>query len=256
MIHLAKSIEQSWRHTVEQAASASDTITEIERIHADIRLDCEMGDMALDMLERVMAGEFGNDDPWSIDAAGCYQKELDGVVLVYNPQTHQLMIETQLTESLSTEATASAEACGFTIGEVAVEAISQYYEDGWGGRTKDVALLEAQKKAEEQLSQAIDALHKQQNPDAFHKANVQASQNAQQLANEKLEALKINARIALRNRLQVILASAEERVNHVINRAVGEAYRQTLRKIVLDSGGKVLMDEKTGSIINMELVLN
>ncbi len=42
---------------------------------------------------------------------------------------------------------------------------------------------------------------------------------------------------------------------HVMNRAVGEAYRQTLHRLVRENGGRVLTDEKTGSVINMEMEL-
>ncbi|ETR65308.1 MAG: response regulator receiver domain/DnaJ domain- containing protein [Candidatus Magnetoglobus multicellularis str. Araruama] len=255
MIHLAKSIEQAWRQTVEQSASASDEISETGRINAEIRLDAEMGDAALEMLERVMAGDFGYEDPWERDSSGCYIKNVGDVIVTYNPLTHRLNVETQLTESLTAEATATAEACGFTIGNVAVEALGQYYDDGWGGRTKEAALSEAQKKAEEKLSQAIEELNRQQNPETFLNAENKASKTAREKAELELEKMKENARIAMRERIMFILANSEENVNHMINRAVGEAYRQTLRKVVLDSGGRVITDDNTGSIINMELEL-
>ena len=255
-IHLSKSIEQSWRQSIEQAVSVSDEITELGTINADIRLDIEMGDAALEMLESVMAGEFNYEDPWETDSSGCFIKNLGDVMVIYDPGTHCLNVQAQLTEALSAEAIATAEVCGFTVGEVAVEAIGQYYDDGWGGRTQDVALEKAHEKAEKELELAIEALHRQQNPEQFEQAETDASDTARKNAEIKLEEMKENARIALRERLKTILYGAEQRVHHIVNRAVGEAYRQTLRKVVLESGGKVLIDEKTGSIINMELELN
>jgi len=255
MIHLARSIEESWRRTVEQAATASGEVAELARINAEVRLDEEMGEVALQMLERVLAGEFEGFEPWQRDSLGQYHRELEGVTLIYNSQNHQLMIESQLTELVTAEASATEEVGGFTVGAVAVEAVGRYYHDGWGGRTKERALEEAQRQAEERLNEAIESLHEQQHADEIAEAEAQAQREAEERAAQELERLQAEAREALRERLQIILAQAEERVYHVMNRAVGEAYRQTLHQLVRESGGKVLMDEQTGSVINMELEL-
>jgi Skp family chaperone for outer membrane proteins len=177
------------------------------------------------------------------------------VTLLYHPDTHQLTVETRLAELVTAEAQGAAEASGVTAGEVAVEAVGKYYEDGWGGRTEERALEEAQAEAEEKLAQAVDALHREQNREVIEAAEAEARAEAEVRARETLAEKQAEVRAALRGQLQATLARAEERVYHTVNRAVGEAYRQTLRQLVLESGGRVLMDEQTGSVINMELEL-
>ena len=255
IIHLARCIEEAWRQTIERTANVSGEVTELARINADIRLDEEMGDLALQMLERVLAGEFEGFEPWTRDSLGHFRRELDLVTLVYNPDTHQLSVEAQLTEQVSAQVRATAEAAGFTAGEVAIEAIGNYYEDGWGGRTKERATAEAKEKAEKQLKEAIDELHRSQNIEEFREAENQAQAEADSRAQEELAALQNKAREALREQLQINLAQAEEQVYHTMNRVVGEAYRQTLLQLVMESGGHVIRDERTGSVINMELEL-
>jgi hypothetical protein len=255
MIHLARSIEQAWRRTVEGSAVASGDVSELGRLTANVQLDAEMGGMALQMLERVLCGEFEGFDPWQRAGPGEYRRELEGVTMVYHADTHQLTIESQLTELVTAEARGAAEASGFTVGEVAVDAVGRYYSDGWGGRTRERALDDAQKLAEKRVADAIENLHRQQNAEQLAAAEEQAQAEAEALAAQELEQLQAQTRDALRERLQIILAQAEERVYHVMNRAVGEAYRQTLRQLVLDNGGRILMDEQTGSVINMELEL-
>jgi len=255
MIHLARSIEEAWRRCVEQTATATGTVRELARITAHIALDAEMGDLALSMLERVLAGEVEGFTAWTRDSLGHYRRDLDTVTLIYNPDTHQLAVEARLTELVSTAARAAAEASGFTVGEVAAEAIGCYYDDGWGGRTEANATTEATTEAEAKLAAALEALHREQNAAAFTQAEAEAQAQAEAAAAEALAATQAEVRTALRTRLQLTLANAQEQVRDLMNRAVGEAYRQALLQLVLDNGGRVLMDETTGAVMNLELEL-
>jgi hypothetical protein len=207
------------------------------------------------MLERVLAGEFEGFEAWQRDATGRFHRDLGEVTMIYDPASHQLNIEAQLTEMVTAEARAAAEASGMTVGQVAVEAMGHYYDDGWGGRTRQHALEEAQQAAERALREAAARLGREQHGAELAEASERARAEAQRQAEEELARRQEALRAALREQLQVIMARAEERVYHVMNRAVGEAYRQTLMQLVRDNGGRILADEQTGSVINLELEL-
>jgi hypothetical protein len=266
MIHLTRSIQEAWRQTVLGAATVSEEVTELASLNAEVRLDEEMGDMALQMLERVLAGEFEGFDPWERDSLGQYRRELDEVMLIYNPDNHQLTAEAQLTQLVTAEAQGTAEASGVRVQDVTIEAVGRYYDDGWGGRTKEVALKEAEKKAEVRMTKTIEELERRQRQKeltdtdgrpalSLADAEDQAQSQAEASARQELSRLQGEVSDALRERVQIVLAQAEAQVYYVMNRAIGEAYRQSLRQLVLDSGGRVLRDEQTGSVINMELEL-
>lgn len=255
MIHLDRCIEEAWRQTVEQAATVTGEVAELARLGAQVPLDEEMGDAALLMLERVLRGEFEGFDAWERDDSGRYRRDLGEVMMTYDPATHQLGIEAQLTESVTAEARAAAEASGITIGQVAVEAMGHYYDDGWGGSTRQHALEAAQRDAEQRMREAIESLGREQHRAELEEARQRASAEAERLALEELARRQEALRAALREQLQVIMARAQQRVYHVMNRAVGEAYRRTLIQLVLDNGGRILADEQTGSVINLELEL-
>jgi len=59
----------------------------------------------------------------------------------------------------------------------------------------------------------------------------------------------------LRERLQNTLQQADNRLQQTVNRLVGEAYRRSLIEIVRQNGGRVLADDHSGSVINLELEL-
>jgi FtsH ternary system domain X2 len=255
MIHLNRCIEEAWQQTVEESQTVSEDVTELARITTHISLDQEMGDAALTMLERVLSGEFKEYEAWERTEQGQFRRDLGDLTLIYDPSSHQLSVEAQFTETVTAEARAAVEASGMTVGEVAVEAVGNYYDDGWGRRTKDVALAEAQQNAEHKLGAAIKELHATQHSSELAAAREEAQAKATALAKDELITRQEATRDALRTRLQVTLAQAQDRVAHVMNRAVGEAYRQTLIRMVLENGGRVLTDEQTGSVINMELEL-
>lgn len=253
-INVNRSINGAWRDTIQQCARGTDEVTEVARIATEIRLDDDLAGPALAMLERVLAGEFEGFEAWE-PGNGELRLALDEVTLVYDTEHHTLNIETALTESISAEAMADAEVSGVAVGEVAVEAIGRYYDDGWGGRTHERAMQEAQADSEKKIAEAIEGLRREQNRETFEQAEQQARQEAETRLRIRMDELREEARAAIRERLQLTLAQAQERVHQLISRAIGEAYRQTLLQLVRENGGRVVTDEQTGSIINMELEL-
>ena len=255
MVHLTETIEAAWRETVTRNAQATGQVQELARLTADIPLDAEMGDLALAMMERLMRGEYEGYDAWEEDAEGNFRRQLDQVTLVYTPGSHQLVIESRLTELITAEAEAAADAAGFTVGEVAVEAVGRYYEDGWGGRTEERARREAQTEADRRLAEARDALHREQHAGELAAAAAQAEAEAATRAAAALDAARAETRAALRQQLQVVMAEAQEQVYLTMNRLVGEAYRLSLIEMALQNGGRVVSDERNGAVINLELEL-
>ncbi len=253
MIHLNETIEQAWRTTVQEVATREGEVQELARLAADIPLGAEMGDRPLEHFERLLRGEVEGYQPWQRDEAGDYRRELGDVTLVYQPGSHQLMVEARLSERISAGARASAEASGFTVGEVAVEAVGRYYDDGWGGYTEERARQLAEAAADERLSEAIEALHREQNAAQLAQAEAEARAAAEEQAEALLSTRRAEVRAALRQRLQATLHEAREQVSHTMNRLVGEAYRQTLIQLVHENGGQIISDERSGSVINLEL---
>lgn len=253
MVHLTQSIEESWRRSVEQTAEFQENICETGRLQADIQLDKEMGQQALVMLERVLSGEFDSVPAWDQDDDGNYVRNLDNAVVRYLPKSHALQIEAQLINDVSAIASGTQEVCGFTVGEVAAEAVTSYYDDGWGGRTKEKAEKEAAQEAARRLDAAMDALHKEQNPEAFAEAEQKARQSAEKKASIQLEKCIAEAREAMRVRIQHILHDAISTARYEMNIVIGEAYRQTFLALALQNNGRVISDIKTGRVIEMEL---
>lgn len=255
VIELTRKVEEAWRESVTETAAADTLLRERGRLTTRLALGEEMGEAALETLARVLAGEFPDYPAWEREPDGRFRREMEPVVLYFDPATAEMTVEARLTESLSAEAHAVAEACGFTAGEVAVEGVGRYYDDGWGGRTRDGAEAEALAHAERQMDAAVRDLHRRTHAEELAAARERARNQAEAEAGAELARLAEEARETLRGRLDLILARSRERAFHVMNRAVGEAYRQTLRRLA-EENGRVVSDQRSGSVIQMELVLD
>ncbi len=255
MIHVARAIEEAWQTTVREAVTAEGEVTELTRLRAQIPLAEEMGDRALEMLEQLVRGDFEDYEGWDQTDDGRYCRDLGAVTLILEPGTGQLEVEASLTEQLTAEAQATAEVSGFTVGQVAVEAVGHYYDDGWGGRTEERARRDAEAAAERQLAEATEALHRREHAEELARAEASARAVAAEQAEVELERLHAQTRQALRQRLQVVLADAEDRIHHTLNRLVGEAYRRTIIRMVHENGGTIITDQQTGSVMNLEVEL-
>ncbi len=253
MIHVARSIEEAWRKTIKESAAAGEEVNQLASITAAVELDREMGEAALEMLERVLAGDFPDHEAWSRNTDGDFVKDLGDITLCYQSRSRQLTMTAQLSRMASAKAEAATEVCGVTIGEIAFDAIGHYYEDGWKNRTEEKALDEARLQADIRLARALYELHEEQQQDKISSEREGLQQKAQDQALEKLEESKEEVRTALRQHLQTQLASRRQEAFYTINRAVGEAYRQTLCKLVLDNGGRIISDRQSGSVIDLEL---
>ena len=253
MIHVAQSIEEAWRKTIIECATAEGEVKQIASISAEIELDREMGDAALEMLERVLAGDFPDHAAWARNEDGDFVKVLEDITLCYQPRTRQLTMTADLSRMVSAEAEAATEICGVTSGEIAFEAIGHYYEDGWKERTEERALKEAQEQVEIRLARALNKLHEEQQQLKTAAPREELQQDAQTQALIKLEEDKREVRTALRQQLQSELSRRRQEAFYTFNQAVGEAYRQTLCKLVLDNGGRIISDRQSGSVIDLEL---
>lgn len=254
MIHVNKTIEEAWRQTLTEEATVNGLLTQEAEISCEIKLAEEMGGAALTMLEQVLAGEFAEFAAWSQDSAGNFYRELDDITLVYEPEKQQFVMRVRLEEMISAKSQAAAEICQVTTGTIAFTAIGYYYDDGWKGRTEKSALQEATEQAEIRFEYALAELKKEQHESvASAKLRVVLKDEALVTAEQRLEEKRETMRLELRHQLQAKLALQQKNAFYEINRAVGETYRQTLCRLVLENGGRIISDRQSGSVIDLEL---
>lgn len=247
-VALTESVNERWRREIEETARLESVVNEQLRLSINIPMSAQLGTLPLQMVERILRGDTGM-TPWQQGEDGNLRRQVGDVTLVYTLGSAEFIVEANLSDMVSAEARATMEAEGVTIGEVAVEAVGTYYDDGWGGRNEAHGREIARANAERQVQERIEALHRAQNPEVY--AELQAQAEAQ--AEEELARLREEARAALRNQLQARMDSAQEQVRMTVNNIVGEAYRQSIMQVVAQNGGRVLNNSQNGSVMRLEV---
>lgn len=256
MIHVNKTIAEAWRQTLKEEVTVTGSLTQQAEISCEIKLAEEMGGAALDMLAQVLAGEFAGFAAWAQDSEGNFYRDLDDITLVYDPCKQQFVMRTRLSEMFSAKAKAAAELCQVTTGTIAFDAIGYFYDDGWKGKTEKKALEEAAEQAEKRFEYALDELKKESQTSAESIAlRASLEKEAGVEAERKLKLKREALRLKMQQQLQANLALQQQNAFYEINKAVGETYRQTLCRLVLENGGRVISDHQSGSVIDLELEL-
>ncbi|NPA25721.1 MAG: hypothetical protein GXO34_07845 [Deltaproteobacteria bacterium] len=255
MIHVAESVAEAWHRAISETVSQKAEVTQLATLTARVELDREMGPAALKMLEQVLAGEFPDHEAWGRNDEGHFTREIDGFSLVFDPRNGIFSLTARLTEMADVEITRGTEICGTTLGEIAFDAVGHYYEDGWSGRTEEKALAEARKQAEIRLQRALYELREKEQEKVLSRERRRLEAEIRRESELELEQKITELRRALRGKLQAELSARRQEAFATLNRAIGEAYRQTLRRLVLDHGGRVISDTRTGTVIDLELEL-
>ncbi|MCW2247736.1 hypothetical protein M2352_003370 [Azospirillum fermentarium] len=255
LVQVNRAVDEAWQRLVTEQATASTEIRDHGRFTVDVALDTMMGNRALTVLERCLAGEFPEVQGWSRGDDGVYRQRVGAVTLCYRAGDSRMTVEAGMTELVSVEAQAEVEASGIVLGEVAAEAVCSYFDDGWGGYTEDRAREQARADADRRLASALDSLRREQQGQHIEAAVAQARSDAQAQADARLREQHDHLRAALRRRLQASLADAQDAVRHAINRLVGEVYRQTLIEIARQGGGRVVSDQRDGAVMELEIEL-
>jgi hypothetical protein len=248
MVRLAQEVREEWSRTVEAQITEQTEVTAQATLETRIDLADELGDIALQELRALLAEGYGG---WQADGAAFTLALDSGITLRYTPDSGHLQVVARLSETLEAAASATGAAGGTVAGNVAVEGVGRYYDDGWGGRTEATARRDAERDAQQRLAQEQARLRAEQQRDALDAAHRQAETEARAAAQARLQEAAERRRAVLQDQLDALLRESEEQVQAAIGVLLGQTYRRALVRMVEENGGQILQDTEQGAIIDI-----
>ncbi len=249
VVRVARQIVGQWQEAVEREREVTGQVEATSQIVAEIALAEELGDLALETLDQVLAGGFRD---WQQTDDG-YRLEVAGVEMLYTPGTRDLRIQATAQDVVSAVGRARME-LEYGDGqprEITAEAVGRYYSDGWGGRTERRAREEAQQEAERKAEQQERALREKAKLERIAAVEPELEEQAAAVARERLRETAEQRRSELRIDTDAALEASLEEVQQEVNFLIGETYRQTLLRVVELRGGRVIRDDQVGSMVNL-----
>lgn len=230
-ITATRELAESWRREVSRTVQLSGQVQGEARV-------CQS--LAATLAEPVLRGiEMALDRglPGWRPVEGGFRHEVEGGYVLYDPDRRCLEIVALAEACVTAEGKAEDLLTGQVEQTLSTAAEGQYYEDGWGGRTQEVAEAEARKAAEEALTRQSSERVKQAADQAEAAAAANLEARAQAEAARRLKEETDQRRAALSAQAAQHLDTVGVRARQAANRLFAEGYRDAIVAYARTHGG-------------------
>lgn len=222
MVRATRRLSEAWDEEVRRQVSLSTAASGEARVRE--RLGRSVGGPTLAALTRVLESTEG----WQEGADGIFRYQLDGGLIAFDPQSRELEIaaRVEVRVEASGEAVTVARAQVDEVVRASGEGV--YYDDEWGGLTREDAQRIAGQNADSALNQASDTararerqrIERASQPGLDAEAQRHAQENLRRAVELREQQLAVEARD--------LLAAIGDSGRAVFHRALAEAYRDAI----------------------------
>lgn len=253
-ITATRQVAEAWQREVERVAEHAMTITGEARVrHA---LDASVAAPALAALEAALeagmpgwqrTGDDGDDSGYRCDVNGGY--------VIYLPETRTLEIVAVVEGEVRGRGSARSRLEGRVEAAVEGSGESIYYDDGYGGRTQDVAEQEARQEADLGVARQVAARLDEAARTAEEAADAELRARAEEAARANLQARAAAHRPALDAHAAEHLQTVGARGRQAFHRLLAVAYRDALLALARARGAQDIHCSDSGEVLEIEFLL-
>jgi hypothetical protein len=271
-ITATRQVAEAWQREVERVAEQAMTITGEARVrHA---LDASVAAPALAALEAALeagmpgwqrvgeaseasdAGDASDaSDAGEASDAGGYRCDVDGGYVLYLPGTRTLEIVAVVEGEVRGRGSARSRLEGRVEAAVEGSGESIYYDDGYGGRTQDVAEQEARQEADLGIARQVAARLDEAARTAEAAADAELRARAEEAARADLQARAAAHRQALDAHAAEHLQAVGARARQAFHRLLAVAYRDALLALARARGAQDIHCSDSGEVLEIEFLL-
>jgi hypothetical protein len=248
-ITATRQVAEAWEREVQRVAERSALVTGEARVQQP--LDASVALPALDALEQAL--EAGMDGWHPVDHGFCC--EVDGGAVIYRPEERILEIVARMSDQVQGQGTARVRLEGRVQAEFHQRASAFYYDDGYGGRTEDVAAREARQEAERGLDQLVAERLQGAASAAVVAAAPALDARADEAARADLDRRAASRRRELEAQAAERLHAVGVRARHAFHRVLAVAYRDALLALARARGAQQLRCDDAGDVLEIEFLL-
>jgi hypothetical protein len=254
-VEAVSNLSAAWQEEIVRTAQATGTATGEARVVDD--LQAMLSPQAYAQFVRCLAG----DRAWTrLDDT--YHLDVERGSVMFDPDTGEIELTARLSEHLALEASARREASGTVDATGRAETEAVYYTDGWRNQTRERVEREAQeqvdREAEAQAQRELQAA--QDAARLAGRARLRGEESeveaeARQNAEAELRRRSAERTAVLSRRAEGELESVRRECMAIVNRSVGQAYREAILSYARERGAEnIRLTEEDGSIsIEFEL---
>jgi hypothetical protein len=244
-----RQVAAAWEHEVRRAVSRSGTVTGEARIQQP--LDASVGAPALASLERAL--ERGAPGWTRVDEG--YRRDVEGGYALYSPDDRTLQIVATASDVVHGQGEALARLAGSIQEDFTARGQGRYYDDGYRGRTVEVAREEARRAAEAGVDEQVRARVEGDKQAAEAAAAGAVEADAGRQAQVDWEARAADRRGRLEQEAAAHLAAVGVQARRAFHELLAVAYRDALLALARSRGAQGLQCTDRGDVIEIDFLL-
>ena len=249
-VTVTREIAEAWQHEISRTVSLSAQVTGEARVCRS--LSSSIGTPVLRALESYL--DSGNSG-WRETEAG-FRFDVEGGYAFYDMDTQNLEIVAALHDTVEGSATAAAELCGEVKEEMSVDKEGKYYDDGYGGHTKERAEQQARTAAHKELERIKDKRLEQARLEAEAAEDEHIRSQAEADARAKLEQAAAAREAALSEAAAQRLDTVGLRCRQAFNTVLAQAYRDAILAYARRNGAQSIQTQDGDEYLEIEFMMD
>jgi len=252
VVNLTHEIDEEWRATAEETATARVDVR--ERLERVIPLGARLGPSSRLALSAALAEGFHG---WRRveGEAGRFTHEIGPLQLSLDTGTAELSVAVERQSSVSGTARAAVDYSVPIHETIAVEESGISYDDGYRGLTQEAVQQRLDEQAQARVASEVRRVIDERSRPEREAAERQATAEAQQRAAQEAATLGEEERGLLLRELEGLFLQSRSLLHDEVAALIGETLRRSVLHLVLVNGGELRRCEETDDAIVIEAVL-
>jgi len=244
-----RQLNEAWQREVSRTVELQQQVIGEARVRQP--LDTTLGTPALRALESALATDASG---WREVKEG-YRYDVEGGYAIYLVDEQALEIVATLEGEVQTSAQETRRLEGLVNTEVSAEGEGGYYDDGWGGYTREFAQEQAQTAAQRQLDEIAHSQIQQAQNEAETQAAADIETAARTQAEIRLQQLAAERQATLSTQARQHLDTVGVRCRQAFHRVLATAYRDAILAYARRNGADNIQCSEENNMIEIEFNL-
>ncbi|MGK7877961.1 MAG: molecular chaperone DnaJ [Xenococcaceae cyanobacterium] len=245
-----RQLDRAWQREVSRTVQLHEQVIGEARVRQP--LDSTLGVPALRALESALAAD---ESGWTEVEEG-YRYEVEGGYVTYLIDDQVLEIVAVLEDEVHSSGKETRQLEGVVRTEISAEGEGKYYDDGWGGRTREVAEKEAQTAAQRELDEVAGSQIEQATREAEAQASEEIESAARAQAEDQLQQIAAERRAVLSEQARQHLDTVGLRCRQAFHRVLAQAYRDAILAYARRNGAENIQCSEEENIVEIEFSLH
>jgi hypothetical protein len=244
-VRVTRELEEAWSAVVQRTTTVGTTVV------GEARVVQPFGDTLGAATRRTFEQAIEEAADWTQVDDG-HRHSVPGGYVVYRPESGEIEIVAELREEVEVAGRATAVLEGTARGTIETDAAGRYYDDGYGGRTRERAEQEARAQADAGLAELTRRRIREERLRAEQARAESLSEEAAAAARAELASAASARRVDLSAQARARLDQVAAECRAAVHRILASSFRDAILDYARRNGAENIQCAESGEIVEIE----